>query len=118
MAKIAREKGAHMECPEFGLVQRELAEYERKALTRFRDDYDLKVEAENKVYAGEIHLIETRANVGFFSCAFGGEDGLYADCYYRNNLRISRMKCSMLLGANIWNWSWVVEPQRTMNIQR
>ncbi|KAJ5743705.1 hypothetical protein N7533_008575 [Penicillium manginii] len=62
MAKIAREKGAHMECPEFGLVQRELAEYERKALTRFRDDYDLKVEAENKVYAGEIHLIETRAN--------------------------------------------------------
>jgi hypothetical protein len=47
-------------------VQRELAEYERKALTRFRDDYDLKVEAENKVYAGEIHLIETRANVGFF----------------------------------------------------
>ena len=45
-------------------MQRELAEYERKALTRFRDDYDLKVEAENKVYAGEVHLIETRANVG------------------------------------------------------
>jgi hypothetical protein len=65
MAKIAREKNAHKECPEFGQVQRDLAEYERKALTRFRDDYDLKVEAENKVYAGEIHLIETRANVGF-----------------------------------------------------
>ncbi|KAJ5095092.1 hypothetical protein N7532_007383 [Penicillium argentinense] len=62
MTKLMRDKNAHKDCPEFAQVQRELAEYQTKALTRFRDEYDLKVDSENRVYAGQIHVVEAKAN--------------------------------------------------------
>jgi hypothetical protein len=69
MTKIARDKLAHQDCPEFVQIQKELAEYERKALNRFREDYDFKVDSAEKVYVGEIYNIKERARVSSFSSA-------------------------------------------------
>ncbi|KAJ5443537.1 uncharacterized protein N7458_007409 [Penicillium daleae] len=60
MQKIARDKNAHKESPEYDQILRELGEYERKALTRCRDQYDLKVESAEKVYAGNVLIVEQR----------------------------------------------------------
>jgi hypothetical protein len=63
MQKIARDKNAHKESPEYDQILRELGEYERKALTRCRDQYDLKVESAEKVYAGNVLIVEQRTQV-------------------------------------------------------
>jgi hypothetical protein len=63
MQKIAKDKNAHKDCPEWPQVQMELAEFERKAMKRLKADYDLNVKALERVYQGEIHAVEHRTKV-------------------------------------------------------
>lgn len=63
MQTIARDKNAHLDCPEFDQVMRDLVEQQRRALTRYRDQYDLKVESAEKVYQGNLFIIERRTEV-------------------------------------------------------
>jgi hypothetical protein len=63
MQTIARDKNAHLDCPEYDQVMRDLAEEQRRALTRYRDQYDLKVESAEKVYQGNLFIIEQRTKV-------------------------------------------------------
>lgn len=63
MQRLARDKNAYKDCPEYDQVLRDLAEHERKALTKCRDQYDLKVESAERLYAGNVLIVEQRAKV-------------------------------------------------------
>jgi hypothetical protein len=63
MQRLARDKNAHKDCPEYDQVLRDLAEHERKALTKCRDQYDQKVESAERVYAGNVLIVEQRTKV-------------------------------------------------------
>jgi hypothetical protein len=63
MQTIARDKNAHMDCPEYDQVMRDLGDNQRKALTRYRDQYDLKVGSAEMVCAGNLFIVEQRAKV-------------------------------------------------------
>ncbi|KAI2788268.1 hypothetical protein POX_e06281 [Penicillium oxalicum] len=61
MQKLARDKNAHKDCIEHDRVLRDLADHERRAMTRCRNLYDLKVASTKRVLAGDVFIIEQRA---------------------------------------------------------
>jgi hypothetical protein len=63
MQTIARDKNAHLDCPEYDQVMRDLADKQRRALTSYRNQYDLKVDSAEKVYQGNLFIIEQRTKV-------------------------------------------------------
>ena len=66
MTKIARDKNAHKDCPEWIQVQKELAEHERKALNKFHEDYLLKVKHSEHARDGEVFVVEQRFQVSLY----------------------------------------------------
>lgn len=70
MQKLARDKNAHKDCIEHDRVLRDLADHERRAMTRCRNLYDLKVASTKRVLAGDVFIIEQRAKVRIPSMHF------------------------------------------------
>ncbi|KAJ5722838.1 hypothetical protein N7488_000873 [Penicillium malachiteum] len=60
MANLAKDKHAHEDCPEWAAVKAELDEELRKHLVVLSHTYNLKTEAENRVYEGEVASLNMR----------------------------------------------------------
>lgn len=63
MHKLARDKNAHKDCPEFEQVQRDLDEYERKAIERVNNEYKANTELETRKYEANVHIINNTSRV-------------------------------------------------------
>ena len=61
--KLSRDKNAHKECLEFEQVQRDLDEYERKAIEKLNKEYKANTELETLKYAGAVHILKDTARV-------------------------------------------------------
>ncbi|KAJ5248456.1 hypothetical protein N7524_012416 [Penicillium chrysogenum] len=61
MHKLAREKNAHKECPEFEQVQRDLDEYERKAIEKLNAEYNATADKESRVYEAKVLIAKETA---------------------------------------------------------
>jgi hypothetical protein len=113
MHKLAREKNAHKDCPEFAQVQQDLAEYQRKALDRLTADHKWRMGLLREKLEGELYNVRENANVSDIHAS----QGIFLT-RIRMSSRMFKKRWSPFSWASLCRQSLAAEQQRMMNTRR